>query len=370
MAKRDYYEVLGVDKGASQDEIKKAFRKAAVKYHPDKEGGDEAKFKEASEAYETLRDQQKRARYDQFGHAANQGGAGGGGYNPFGGAGGFGGGQQVEFDMGDLGDIFGSFFGGGMGRQQQRRQARGRDVEAQFTIDFKEAVFGVTRKVQLDLNDVCGHCKGTTAEPGTELKVCDTCQGRGQVVRNQNTILGTIQHATVCPTCEGRGQIPDKVCTVCGGSGVQRQKQAVSVKVPAGIRDGATIRLREKGEAVRGGSKGDLYIHIRVKDHPDFTRDGDNIRSEQTISMPEAALGTEINVPTIDGKVKMKIPAGTQSGQQFKLNEHGFTKASGRSRGDHLVTVTVEIPKKLNKKQQELLQQFAEEDGKKPFWRK
>lgn len=358
MTKRDYYEVLGVSKDASADELKKAFRKLAVKYHPDKDGGDEEKFKEVNEAYEVLKDQQKRQRYDQFGHAG-VGGSGGGasGGNPFEGFGGFGG-QNVHFDFGDggLGDIFNQFFGGSSGRQSGPK--RGRDVEDTVTLSFEQAVFGVETKIELDMDDECDHCHGTTVEPGHDMKTCPTCGGSGQQMRVVNSIFGQIQQATTCPTCKGRGQVPEKECTVCGGKGTRRKRQSITVKIPAGIDDGATIRLRERGEAVANGARGDLYVHIRVKAHKLFTREGDIILSEQHISMIDAALGTEIDVDTVDGMIRMKIPAGTQSGTDFKLSNHGVPHLRSESRGPHIVTVLVDTPTKLTKKQKELLQEF------------
>lgn len=352
MSKRDYYEVLGVSKDASADEIKKAFRKAAVAHHPDKEGGDEAKFKEVNEAYEVLKDQQKRQRYDQFGHAGVGGSSGGGG-NPFGGFDG----QNVHFDFGDggLGDIFGQFFGGGTRSEGPRR---GRDVEARVQLTFEEAVFGVEEKVSLDMDDECEHCKGTTVEPGHSMKTCPTCKGAGQQTRVMNTMFGAIQQAVTCETCRGKGKIPEKECTVCHGRGTQRRKQTVTLKVPAGIDDGATIRLRERGEAIGGGTRGDLYVHIRVKAHKKFTREGDLILSEEHISMVDAALGTEIEVETVDGTVRMKVPAGTQSGTDFKLSGHGVPHLRSEKRGAQIVSIVVDIPTKLTKKQKELLQSF------------
>ncbi len=356
MSKRDYYEILGVDKNASADEIKKAFRKAAVKYHPDKEGGDEAKFKEVNEAYEVLKDQQKRQRYDQFGHAGVGGNGGGAGGNPFEGFGGFGG-QNVNFDFGDggLGDIFGQFFGGG---QRAQGPKRGRDVEASLTLTFEEAVFGVEEKITLDMDDECSHCKGTTVEPGHSMKTCPTCKGAGQQTRVMNTIFGQIQQAVTCEACKGTGKVPEKVCSVCKGKGTERRKQTLTLKVPAGIDDGATIRLKEHGEAIGGGSRGDLYVHIRVKAHKKFTREGDIILSEEHVSMVEAALGTEIDVETVDGTVRMKVPAGTQSGTDFKLSGHGVPHPRSTTRGSHIVSILVDTPTKLSKKQKELLEQF------------
>ncbi len=359
MSKRDYYEILGVTKSASDDEIKKAFRKLAVKHHPDKEGGDEAAFKEINEAYEVLKDKQKRQRYDQFGHAGVGGASGGG--NPFEGFQGFGGGQQgqpFEFNFGDggLGDMFGSFFGGSQGQQQGPR--RGRDVETSIDLTFEEAVFGTEKKLTIQLDDECRHCKGTTVEPGFEMKTCQTCKGAGQQTRVMNTIFGAIQQSVTCETCHGRGSVPEKACTVCRGKGTERQKQEVTIKVPAGVDDGATIRLRDRGEAVARGGKGDLYVHLRVKPHKKFTREGDLILSEEHISMIDAALGTEIEVETVDGNITMKVPAGTQSGTDFKLSGHGVPHLRGNSRGAHIVSLLVDTPTKLSKKQKELLTDF------------
>lgn len=356
-SKLDYYEVLGVSKNASDDEIKKAFRKLAVQHHPDKEGGSEEKFKEINEAYEVLKDKQKRQRYDQFGHAGVGGESGGGG-NPFEGFGGAQG-QNVHFDFGEggLGDLFGSFFGGGMGGRQ-RGPERGNDVETSINLTFEEAIFGTEKKMTLNLEDTCGHCKGNGAEPGYELKTCATCQGSGQQIRVMNTIFGPIQQATICSSCHGRGRVPEKVCTTCGGRGVARRKQDLTIKVPAGVDDGATIRLREHGEAAQDGPKGDLYVHLRVKPHKKFTREGDIILSEEHIGIVEASLGTEIDVETVDGMVRMKIPSGTQSGTDFKLSSHGVPHLKGSSRGAHIVSIVVDTPTKLNGKQKELLEEF------------
>lgn len=366
MSKRDYYEVLGISKDASADEIKKAFRKLAVKYHPDKEGGDEAKFKEANEAYEVLKDASKRQRYDQFGHAGVGGSSSGGG-NPFEGFQGFGG-QNVNFDLNDLGDIFGSFFGGGAAGQQRSR--RGQDVAVNVTLDFDEAVFGVEKDISVTIDDTCSHCKGNGAEPGHDLKTCETCKGSGQVNRVMNTMFGQIQQATVCPTCEGRGKVPEKTCTVCHGKGVERKHQAVKLKVPAGIDDGATIRLAGRGEAVRGGGeKGDLYVNVRVKPHKKFTREGDIILSDQHVTMVEAALGADVKIDTVDGVLTMKVPAGTQSGTDFKLSGHGVPHLRGEGRGPHIVTIHVDTPTKLSKKQKELLAEFdSPANRKKKLW--
>jgi molecular chaperone DnaJ len=368
MAKRDYYEVLGVGKNASDDEIKKAFRRLAIQYHPAKEGGNEAKFKEANEAYEVLKDASKRQRYDQFGHAGVGGASDNGGGNPFGGFGGAGG-QNINFDFGDLGlgDIFGNFFGG-QGARGQQRQAHGNDVETRVDTSFEDAVFGTEVTLKLNLEDTCEHCKGITTEPGSSLKTCPKCQGAGQVTQVMRTIFGDIQQAALCPTCKGSGKVPEKACTVCHGKGTQRREQSVTLKIPAGIDDGATIRLRERGEAIANGPKGDLYVHVRVKPHKKFTREGDLILSQEHVDMIAATLGSEIDVETVDGPIRMKIPAGTQSGTDFKLSNHGVPHLRGTTRGAHIVTIIVDTPTKLTKHQKELLEAFKDTGGKKAWW--
>lgn len=362
MSKRDFYEVLGVAKGASEDEIKKAFRKAAIKHHPDKPDGNEEKFKEANEAYEVLSNPEKKQRYDQFGHAGVGGAAGGGGA----GYGGFedlfrnaAGGQGVNVDLGDLGlgDIFSSFFGGQQQGGGGRRGAkRGRDIQLEIAIDFEEAIFGIEKELKLDLDADCEHCKGDGAEPGHELQECKTCKGRGQETVIQNTMFGQIQQARVCSDCKGEGKKPEKTCSVCNGKGVKNKRAAVKLKIPSGINDGATIRLKERGEAVKGGAKGDLYVVVGVRGHKKFTREGKLVLSTETISMKQAALGDQIQVDTVDGTVKMKIPAGTQPGTDFKIKDKGVPDLNGRGRGDHIVRVDVEIPKKLSKKQKKILE--------------
>lgn len=368
MAKRDYYEVLGVGKTASPDEIKKAFRSLAVKYHPDR-GGDETKFKELNEAHEVLKDPEKRKRYDQFGHAGVGSDPGDGGFG-FGGAGQA---QGMNFDFGDLGlgDIFGSFFGGGFGgaQQRQRRPTQGQDVETNVEISFEQAVFGTEVELRLNLQTKCEHCEGTTVEPGYELKKCDQCNGSGQVVSVTRTVFGNIQQATICPKCEGSGKIPEKVCTVCHGKGVQVKPQKISLKIPAGLEDGSVIRLRQRGQAIANGSNGDLYVNVRVKPHKKFTREGDLILSQEHVDMVGATLGTEISVETVDGKVTMKVPAGTQSGGDFKLSNKGVPHMRGSSRGDHIVTVIVDTPTKLSKHQQKLMEEFkSASNNQKKFW--
>lgn len=355
-AKRDYYEVLGVGKDASADEIKKAYRRLAVEHHPDR-GGSEEKFKELNEAYEVLKDTDKRKRYDQFGHAGVGGSTGGpggfGGFNGFGGQG-----QEMHFDFGDLGlgDIFSSFFGGAGG--QQRQQRRGRDVEAEVAITFEQAIFGTEAELVLNIEDTCPHCHGTTVEPGHDLKTCDQCGGSGQVLNVTRTIFGNIQQATVCPKCRGTGKIPEKVCSVCHGRGTQAKRTTIALKIPAGIDDGATIRLREHGAAIANGPKGDLYVNVRVKPHKKFTREGDLVLSEEHVGMVDASLGTTLRVETVDGYVNMKVPAGTQSGSDFKLSGHGVPHLHSGTRGAHIVTLVVDTPTKLTKHQRELLEDF------------
>ncbi|MDO4902474.1 MAG: molecular chaperone DnaJ [bacterium] len=355
MSKSDYYDVLGVKKDASADEIKKAFRRKAVELHPDK-GGDEAKFKEVNEAYEVLKDKEKRQRYDQFGHAG-VGGAGGGG-NPFEGFN-FGG-QGINFDFGGgFGDIFSDLFGGGFGGGRSSGVRRGRDLQTEVVLSFKEAIFGLEKTLEITLDDDCDHCNGSGAEPDFGMKKCPTCGGSGQQTRVTQTLFGPIQQTTTCETCQGRGEVPEKDCGVCGGAGVRRQKQEIKLKIPAGIDDGATIRLSGRGEAIKGGEKGDLYVNIRVKADKKFTREGDLILSEERISMIDAALGTEIEVETVDGPLTIKIPAGTQSHTDFKLSGHGVPHLRSDRRGAHIITIIVETPTRLSKKQKELLKEFS-----------
>lgn len=358
MSKADYYDILGVKKDASADEIKKAFRKKAVELHPDK-GGDEKAFKEVNEAYEVLKDKEKRQRYDQFGRAGVGGNSGGfSGGNPFEGFGGFSG-QNVNFDFGGgFGDIFDGIFGGGFSQNRGSQAKKGRDIEVELILNFKEAIFGTETEISLNLDDECEHCEGSGAEPGHGMRKCPDCNGSGQQTRTTQTLFGPIQQTVVCPTCDGRGEIPKQNCSACGGSGISRKKQSIKLKIPAGIDDGATIRLSGHGEAIKGGEKGDLYVNIRVKADKKFTREGDLILSEEKISMIDAALGAEIEVETIDGPLTMKIPAGTQSHTDFKLSGHGVPHLRTERRGAQIVTIIVETPTKLSKKQKELLAEF------------
>lgn len=375
--KRDYYDILGIKKGATDDEIKKAYRKQAMKHHPDRVGGTstdsaqakeaEERFKEANEAYQILSDAKKRKQYDQFGHSgpfgAGNGPSGAGGYQQYGGFNGGGFNVNME-DLGGFGDIFESFFGGGGASRGSRRAARGSDIQAELRIDFKEAVFGVEKDFTLLKQNQCDRCNGSGAEPGSGEKTCPTCNGNGQVQTEQHTIFGTFAQAAICPECHGKGKVPEKKCTKCHGEGRVREQVTIKVKIPAGVDNGQTIRVSGKGEAGEYGiPAGDLYLIVRVTPDKRFVRNGYNIESEVEISFPEAALGTTVDVETIDGKVTLKIPAGTQSGKVFKLSERGVAHLNGRQRGDHLVTVNVLTPTKLSGKQKKLLEEFAADKG-------
>ena len=363
--KRDYYEVLGVSKGASDDELKKAYRKLAKKYHPDMNPGDkdaEAKFKEVNEAYEVLSDKEKRAKYDQFGHA---------GVDPNFGAGGFGGG----FDMGDidLGDIFGSFFGGGFGgfggQQQPRANApqRGESLRANLTITFEEAAFGCEKEIELNRTEPCDDCHGSGCQPGTTAETCPDCRGSG-VVRIQRGGGGfSFSTSAPCSRCRGTGKIIHSPCKTCGGAGSVRKKRRIAVTIPAGIDDGQAISLRGQGNAGKnGGPAGDLIVGVRVKPHPQFKREGTTVLYEQPISFYQAAMGAELEIPTIDGKVKYTLPAGTQTGTTFRLRGKGIPELRGRGRGDQYVTVTVQVPTALTAEQKEALHAFGAAMGEAP----
>lgn len=359
--KRDYYEVLGVNKGASDDEIKKAYRAKAKKYHPDLNPGDkeaEVKFKEVGEAYEILSDSEKRSRYDQFGHAgvdpSYSAGAGAGG---FGGFGGFGGGMDF-----DLGDIFGSIFGGGMGgsrRANPNAPRRGADVETSVYIDFLEACHGTTKTVQFNHLEQCPDCKGTGSAAGSTASTCSECNGTGQVRMTQRTPFGMTTTMRVCPKCSGKGKIITNPCKKCGGNGQVRNTKKLDVTIPAGVDDGQIFTLRGQGDAgANGGPSGDVLVNIYVRPHPLFKREGNHIFCEIPITYAQAVLGDELTVPTIDGKVKYKIPEGTQPSTTFRLKGKGVKNINGSNRGDQYVTVTVEVPRNITKKQKELLKQF------------
>lgn len=364
--RKDYYEVLGVDKKASPEEIKKAFRKLALKYHPDK-GGDkesEAKFKEINEAYQVLSDPQKRATYDQFGSAGFSGGGPQGQRweDIFSGFSGGGGGYNVNFeDLGGLGDIFEMFSGGGT---RTRKRQKGADMETTITIDFMEAVTGVEREIVLDKYDVCSRCDGSGAEKGSGLKSCEKCGGSGTIQVKKQTMFGVMAQTATCDVCQGRGKVPEKPCSKCHGAGRTRERKPIKVKIPAGIDNGQTIRITGAGEAGPAGSApGDLYIRVGIRPSSKFKREGADVFSEAKISFPQAALGTNIEVETVEGKVTLKVPAGTQSGKTFRLTNRGMPNLSSTQKGDHLVTVIVETPSRLSRKQRQLLEEFEKDKG-------
>ena len=363
--KRDYYEVLGVSKGASDDEIKRAYRKLAKKYHPDMNPGDkeaEAKFKEVNEAYSILSDSEKRARYDQFGHA---------GVDPNYGAGGPGGGFG-GFDMGDidLGDIFGSFFGGGFGgfggSTSSRRNGpqKGESLRASLTISFEEAAFGCEKEINLNRTEECEACHGSGAEPGTTAETCPDCRGTGVVRVQQRTGGFAFSSTAACTRCRGTGKIIHSPCKSCGGSGSVKKSKRITVTIPAGIDDGQAVSLRGQGNAGKnGGPAGDLIVGVRVKPHPQFRRDGTTVLYEQPVSFFQAAMGAELEIPTIDGKVKYTLPAGTQTGTTFRLRGKGIPELRGRGRGDQYVTIRVQVPTSMNAEQKEALRAFAQAMG-------
>ena len=360
--KRDYYEVLGVSKGASEDEIKKAYKKLARKYHPDMNPGDkeaEEKFKEVNEANEVLSDPEKKARYDQFGFAGVDPsyGGGAGGY----GAGGYGAGG---FDFGDLGDIFGSFFGGGFGGAQRRNPnapQRGESIRASVTISFTEAAFGCEKEITVDRSEQCPTCKGNGCAAGTTPEVCPTCRGTGTVQVRRQTPMGVFASSAPCTKCGGTGRIIHQPCPDCRGQGAVRKRRSIKVTIPAGIDDGQTISLRGQGHAGKnGGPNGDLLINIMVQPHELFHREGTSVFCEAPITYAQAVLGGTLEIPTIDGKVKYDIPEGTQTGSVFRLRGKGIPVLNGRGRGDQYVTVTIETPKNLNKEQKETLKKFSD----------
>lgn len=347
---KDYYQTLGVSKGASQEEIKRAFRKLAHQYHPDKPDGDEAKFKEANEAYQVLGDEKKRAQYDQFGSAAFENGGVGGGYGQ-----GFGGFSQ-NINMDDLGDIFGDLFGFGNSRHARGHARRGNDIRMDADLTFQESVFGKEIEFSLTKPSKCERCGGIGAEPGSKMKTCDDCQGSGVKVISHRTMLGVMQQKTACPTCLGEGEIPETKCSQCAGSGIISGKKTLRVNIPAGVENGMTLRVRNEGEAVKGGANGDLFVSVHVKSDPDFQRQGDTIISRVDIGFTQAALGDKIEVKTIDGLGELKIPAGTQTGAQFRLKGKGVPSRHGR--GDQIIIANVVTPKKLSREQKKLLEQL------------
>jgi len=351
MTKRDYYEVLGVDKNATKDEIKKAYRKLSKKYHPDinKEPDADQKFKEVKEAYETLSDDQKRAHYDQFGHTDPNQGFGSGA--DFGGFGGF-------------EDIFNTFFGGGTRRRDPNAPRQGADLQYTMTISFEEAVFGKDIDIEIPKEETCSTCDGSGAKPGTKPETCNHCHGTGQISTEQNTPFGRIVNRRVCYHCDGKGKIVKHKCSTCGGTGKVKKKRKIHIKVPAGVDDGQQLRVAGQGEpGINGGPPGDLYVVFHVRPHEFFVRDGDDIYCEVPISFVQAALGDEIEIPTLHGKVKLKIPAGTQTGTKFRLRGKGVPNVRGYGVGDQHIVVKIVTPKKLTEKQKQLLREFADISG-------
>ena len=366
MAKRDYYEVLGLTKGASADEIKKAYRQLAKKYHPDinKEPGAEEKFKEINEAYECLSDEQKKARYDQFGHEDPTQGFGGGGFSGFNGAG-----------FGSFEDLINSMFGGGGRTRSSNEPRQGQDVEKQMNISFEEAVFGCKKRVRLSVEEECIQCGGTGAASRNDYATCNRCRGRGTVTMRQQSIFGGISTInTTCPDCGGKGKIITKKCEHCYGKGRVRRTKDVDVTIPAGVQTGMTLRMEGYGESgINGGPSGDLYISFVCGEHKNFVRDGQNIILEIPISFSQAALGDTIEVPTIDGPCEMKIPAGIQTGSKLRLRGKGTKNPKGgTTRGDQIVIVTVETPTSLSSEERKLFEQLGnlQNNDKKSPWEK
>lgn len=354
MSKRDYYEVLGVDRNATQEEIKKAYRKLARKYHPDvnKSPDAEERFKEVKEAYDTLSDPQKRAQYDQFGHS-----------DPFQG---FGGGGASASDFGGFSDIFDMFFGGGT-RRNPNAPRQGADLEYTMTLDFEEAVFGVEKVIEIPREETCDTCNGTGAKPGTSPTSCPHCNGTGQISIEQSTPFGRVINRRICHYCNGTGRYIREKCTTCAGKGKVRRRKKINVKVPAGIDDGHQLRLAGQGEAgINGGPPGDLFIIFNVRPHEFFVRDGDDIYCEMPVTFAQVALGDEIEVPTLTGKVKLKIPAGTQTGTSFRLRNKGVPNVHGRGQGDMHVKVRVVTPTNLSEREKELIREFSKMSGGQP----
>lgn len=350
MSKRDYYEVLGVNKEANENDIKKAYRKLAREYHPDvnKTVAAEEKFKEVKEAYDVLSDQQKRTMYDQYGHVdPNQGG-----------------GFSAGADFGGFGDIFEMFFGGGGRQKNPNGQQRGNDLQYTMQIEFKDAVFGKEMDVTLPRTESCDHCYGSGAKPGTKPDVCSTCNGTGQQEHAQNTPFGRIVNRRTCTTCHGQGKMIREKCSQCAGSGAIKKQRTIHVRIPAGVDNGAQLRMTGEGESgVRGGQNGDLYIVIQVKPHEFFEREGDDIYCEIPLTFSQAALGDEIEIPTLTEKVKLKIPVGTQTGTSFRLRNKGVPHLRGHGYGDQHVKVVIVTPTRLTNEQKDLLHQFAELGG-------
>lgn len=360
---KDYYDILGVDKKASKDEIKKAFHKLAHKYHPDKGGGDEAKFKEANEAYHVLSDEKKRAEYDTYGHTFNGAGGGGPQWNGGQGFGGFdfSGFQQGGFDGVDLGDIFGDFFGGGTGGG--RRVERGRDISIDIELSFEESVFGAERKVLLRKTAACETCGGSGAKPGAKMKQCGACNGKGKVTEVRRTILGQVQTSRACDKCHGAGEVPEEECKTCRGAGIMKREEEVAFTVPPGVEDGEMLRMSGRGEAVRkGGIPGDLYIKIYVRPHKIYRREGANLVAMLDVKLSDALLGATYTLPGLDGKpIEVKVPEGVKFGDILRMKDRGIPNARGGKKGDLLIKVNIQTPTRLSSKQKKLVEELKKE---------
>lgn len=347
----DYYAVLGVERGATKEDIKRAYRALAHKHHPDKAGGDEEKFKQVNEAYQVLSDDAKRAQYDRFGQTFEPGGGSG----PFGGF-------NVNFeDLGGFGDIFESFFGPhfAQGASRGRGVRRGADIAVDVTISFRESAAGVEQTLRHRLQQTCERCRGSGAEPGTPIETCPTCGGQGTVTNTRQTMFGAFSQRAVCATCQGEGKRPKQTCATCRGEGRTVREREVEVAIPPGIEDGQQIRVTGQGEAaVRGGVPGDLYVTVHVTPDKHLQRDGNNVRSKAVLTFSQAALGAKVTVETLSGHDTISIPAGTQPGTEFPLRDRGFSDIRTNQRGDHIVTVTVEIPKRLSRQQKKILEEF------------
>jgi molecular chaperone DnaJ len=358
---KDLYGVLGVPKGASDDEIKKAYRKLAHKHHPDKPGGDEAKFKEINEAYQVLSDKSKRSQYDQFGQTFNQGqgggaGAGFGGFD-FSGFQGFGGGQNFDFGGGGFEDIFSDIFGGGS--SHSRRRSRGQDIQVDVEISFSEMVKGAEKEIRLYKSVVCDRCSGSGNEPRTGMKTCPTCGGSGQVQKTARSFFGTFSQVVECSECSGAGEVPEKKCAKCSGNGRVKEEENIAINIPAGIQDGQTISVGEQGEAGgRGSIPGDLYVTVHIAAHKKFERKGQDILSTEQIPFSTAVLGGKIEIETIEGNLVLKIPAGTKSGEVFRIKEKGVPVLQGRGRGNQLVKIIINTPKNLSREQKDLIEKL------------
>lgn len=358
--KKDYYEILGVEKNANSEEIKKAFRKLAHKYHPDKGGGDAGKFKEASEAYSVLSDEKKRAEYDSYGKSWNdsgyQGHQGGGGFSGFDFSGFAGQAEQGGFQDFDFGDLFGDLFGGG----RRERTKRGRDISIDLAISFSESVFGTERKILVTKTSICSECKGIGAKPGSDTVTCDVCNGKGRIHETKRSIFGTFSTQKECANCHGSGKIPREKCHKCKGVGVVRAEEEIVVKIPAGVDNGEMVRLGGAGEAVQGGTAGDLYIKLHIQKHPIFRKEGNNLLMDLNIKLTEAILGGEINIKTLDGDLIVKIPEGVSHGEVLRIRGKGVP--TGRhSRGDIMIKVNIQIPTKLSKSAKKIVEELRKE---------